>query len=105
MDDKIKASTLLVLGKEAQDVIQAWVDPDMTKGKIAEMNDLAPQLWNLSAKFPAIGKNIKEFFAWIAQGISLETMREYFSDDLVEWDLELEGFDIAAPEHVDPSVD
>lgn len=87
----IKASYLLQLGKEVQDVIQAWVDPEMTKGKLAEAQDLAPHLWNLGEQFPEIKTHLKEFMLWVAAGAQLETMKEYFAGDFVEWDLEVFG--------------
>jgi len=83
----IPASVLLQLGKEAQDLIQAWADPEKTKGFFAEANDLASNLWNASQNWPEIKEHWKEFFAWISQGMTLETMREYMSGDWVEWDL------------------
>lgn len=85
----MKASLLLTLGKEAQDVIQAWISPEMTKGKLAEAQDLGVNLWNLQEKYPEIAGHIKEFLAWTATGAQLETMREYFCGDWVEWDLPL----------------
>lgn len=83
----MKATTLLRIGKDAQDVIQAWVDPEMTKGKIAETQELGVTLWNLQDKFPEIKGHIKEVLVWAVTGAQLETMREYFTGDWVEWDL------------------
>ncbi len=85
----MKATELLQLGKEVQDVIQAWVDPEMTKGKMAEAQELGVNLWNLQAKFPEVKEHMKEFLVWTATGAQLETMREYFTGDWVEWDLDL----------------
>ena len=86
---KIPASELLTLGKEAQDVVQAWVNPEMTKGKIAEAQDLGVNLWNCQEHFPGISGHLREFFAWVAMGASLESMREYLTGEWVEWDLPL----------------
>jgi len=85
----VKASELLGIGKEAQDLIQAWTDPEMTKGKIAEAQDLGAKLWNLQAKFPEIQGHLREFLSWVAAGAGLESLREYGSGDWVEWDLPL----------------
>ena len=84
----MKATELLKLGKEAQDVIQAWTDPEKTKGKIAEMQDLGTNLWNLQARFPEIKDHMKDFLLWVFTGMQLETMREYMSE-WVEWDIPL----------------
>jgi hypothetical protein len=85
--ENMKATILLKLGKEAQDVIQAWIDPEMTKGKIVEMKELGGTLWNLQAKFPEIKDHMKDFLAWVGTGVQLETMREYMTG-WVEWDIE-----------------
>lgn len=86
----MKATTILALGKEAQDVIQAWIDPAMTKGKLAEAQDLGVNLWNLQDKYPEIKGHLKEFIAWTVTGAQLETMKEYFTaDGWIEWDLNL----------------
>jgi len=84
----MKATELLKLGKEAQDVIQAWTDPEMTKGKFTEAQELGVNLWNLQEKFPEIKSHMKEFLAWVGTGVQLETMREYMTD-WVEWDIVL----------------
>ena len=82
----IKASVLLTLGKDAQDLIQAWTDPEKTKGFFAEAEDLATSLWNCQQQYPEIKANWKEFMGWLLTGAQMETMREYFGD-WVEWDL------------------
>ena len=83
----IKASELLQVGKEAQDVIQAWVDPEMTKGRMAEAEDLAPTLWNLAGDYPEIKTHMWQFFSFVSAGGGLESLREYATGDWVEWDL------------------
>ena len=88
MEMKISAKVLLTLGKESQDLIQAWADPEKTKGFFAESQDLALGLWNVQEKFPTLKLHWKEFMGWIATGAQLESMKEYFSD-FVEWDIDL----------------
>ena len=83
----IKATQLLTLGKEAQDLIQAWIDPTKTKGWISEATDLGTNLWNLQETFPEIADHWKEFIQWALAGMALETLREYSSAGWVEWDL------------------
>jgi len=83
----MKASLLLKLGKEFQDVIQAWTDPEMTKGKLAETQDVGVALWNLQERYPEIKAHMKEFIMLVATGAQLETMKEYASE-WVEWDIE-----------------
>jgi len=83
----VKASVLLRLGKEAQDVIQSWIDPEMTKGKMAEVEDLAPNLWNLADDYPEIKEHVREFMSFVFSGAGLESLREYAAKDWVEWDL------------------
>lgn len=83
----MNATTLLEIGKDAQDLIQAWADPEKTKGWIAEATDLGTSLWNVQAQFPEIADHWKEFMAWIALGAQMETMKEYFTGDWVVWDL------------------
>lgn len=84
----MKASELLELGKDAQDVIQAWVDPAMTKGKMAEMSELGGKLWNVQERWPEIKDHWKDFMGWVAAGAGLESLREY-AGEWVEWDLPL----------------
>ena len=88
MEMKMSAKELLTLGKESQDLIQAWADPEKTKGFFSESQDLALGLWNAQEKFPALKLHWKEFMAWIAAGAMLESMREYFGD-WVDWDVDL----------------
>jgi len=85
----MKVSELLKLGKDAQDVVQAWIDPEMTKGKISEAQDLGIGLWNCKDKYPEIEGHMRDFILWIAAGAQLESMREYLGGDWLEWDLPL----------------
>ena len=61
----------------------------MTKGKLAEAQDLGLKLRNCQDRFPEIKDHLKEFLGWIGAGMQLETMREYFTGGWVEWDLPL----------------
>lgn len=90
----IPASEMLKLGKESQDLIQAFFDPEFTEGKLSEAMQLGKYGWNIGAKYPQLRdkRNILKVLLWVSAGGGLESLREYCSYDadgmpMIEWDL------------------
>ena len=69
-------ATFKQAGKEVQDIIQAFVDPEMTKGKLTEISEAATTLWNLQGQFSTTP--VKTIVMRILIGMLDETVEEYF---------------------------
>ena len=62
-------------GKELQDLVQAFIDPSATKGKLAELEEAAIALWNLKDQIPEM--DIKAVMIHLLVGALKETAHDY----------------------------
>lgn len=63
-------------GKEAGDMIQAFVDPSKSKSKLQEMQEAAMALWNIQELFRNSDPRAIAF--WVLHGAQLDIGKDYF---------------------------
>ena len=94
---KFKLSEALRVGKEFQDVPQAFVDPEKTKGKLTELQEAAGAAMGLVDDLEAIKAAPLAFGIATGAGAALESLREY-AGDTIEFDIyDAEGNAIFPP--------
>ena len=94
---KFKLSEALRVGKEFQDVPQAFTDPERTQGKLTELREAIGAGAGLSDDIEAIRENPLAFGVATGAGAALESLREY-AGDTIEFDIyDAEGNAIFPP--------
>ena len=63
-------------GKELVDVVQAFIDPEMTEGKLKEIQEAGLALWNLAEAFP--GMDLKAVVLRVILGAANDVADDYF---------------------------